>query len=280
MNIFSLLNKCVEILKNNGIENPVYESELLISHFLNIERYKIYTEKIEIKENFVKKILKLIDKRVRGYPLQYLIKKAYFFDIEFKIVEGVFIPRPETELLVEEVICLYKKYFYPKKIKILDIGTGCGNIGISLALNIENCFVKGVDISKKALKIARENAILNNVKNKVKFFYSNIFSNINEKFEIITSNPPYISEKDYAKLDREVKKEPKRSLYGGKDGLKVIRKIIKECKHYMKKNGFLVLEIGYNQTKKIKEFIPDELEIVKVKKDFSEIERVLVFKKK
>lgn len=279
MDILNLYNIGLEIFKKNKIENARVECEILLSHILNIERYKIYTEKIEVPEKIEKRFLKFVKRRIKGFPLQYITKEVYFFDIKFKIEKGIFIPRPETELLVEKTIKIYRENFYPEYVKILDIGTGCGNISISLAKNIENSYIVGVDISKKSLKISKENAKLNKVDKKTDFKYSNIFSNINEKFDIIVSNPPYISKNDYKNLQREIKYEPKRSIIAGKDGLEVIRKILNESGKFLKDKGFIVLEIGYDQFEKIKEMIFPEIVLFSFEKDFFGYSRIMVFKK-
>jgi release factor glutamine methyltransferase len=277
--ILTLLKIGAEILKENKIESSQLEVEILLSFLLGIERYKIYTEKIEVDKNFVNRFLKLIEKRKKGIPIQYITKKVNFFDSEFKIEKGVFIPRPETEILVEKTIQIYKENFYPKKVKIFDIGTGCGNIAICLAKNIENCYVVGTDISKKAVKLAEENAILNNVENKVEFRYSNIFSDIDGIFEIIVSNPPYVSETEYEKLSKEVKNEPKKALIAGKDGLKIIKKILDDVSNFLKKNGFLIMEIGKGQKGKIERMNLKGIEISGFLDDNSGIKRVAIFKK-
>jgi len=277
--ILTLLKIGAEILKENKIESSQLEVEILLSFLLGIERYKIYTEKIEVDKNFVNRFLKLIEKRKKGIPIQYITKKVNFFDSEFKIEKGVFIPRPETEILVEKTIQIYKENFYPKKVKIFDIGTGCGNIAICLAKNIENCYVVGTDISKKAVKLAEENAILNNVENKVEFRYSNIFSDIDGIFEIIVSNPPYVSETEYEKLSKEVKNEPKKALIAGKDGLKIIKKILYDVSNFLKKNGFLIMEIGKGQKGKIERMNLKGIEISGFLDDYSGIKRVAIFKK-
>jgi protein-(glutamine-N5) methyltransferase, release factor-specific len=277
--ILTLLKIGAEILKENKIESSQLEVEILLSFLLGIEGYKIYTEKIEVDKNFVNRFLKLIEKRKKGIPIQYITKKVNFFDSEFKIEKGVFIPRPETEILVEKTIQIYKENFYPKKVKILDIGTGCGNIAICLAKNIENCYVVGTDISKKAVKLAEENAILNNVENKVEFRYSNIFSDIDGIFEIIVSNPPYVSETEYEKLSKEVKNEPKKALIAGKDGLKIIKKILDDVSNFLKKNGFLIMEIGKGQKGKIERMNLKGIEISGFLDDYSGIKRVAIFKK-
>ncbi|MCM8784763.1 MAG: peptide chain release factor N(5)-glutamine methyltransferase [Candidatus Omnitrophica bacterium] len=279
MDLRDLLKLTKDEFQKYNIDSPYLEAEIIISEVLKIERHKIYTENIKVSESKYKKIKELVEKRKRRVPLPYLIKKVYFYDCEFKIEKGVFIPRPETELLVEKTINIYRQYFYPEKVKILDIGTGTGNISITLAKNIENCEVIGVDISKKSLRIAYENSILNKVEKKVKFLFSDVFENIDDKFELIVSNPPYIKEDEYEKLAEEIKKEPKKGLVAGKDGLKIIKKIIEKVSYYLKKKGFLIIEIGYNQVKEIKKFIPKELCLFEIKKDFSFCDRIMVFKK-
>ncbi len=279
MHLKYLLKSIKNEFQKYNLDSPCLEAEIIISEVLEIERYKIYVENIEISESKYKKIKELVEKRKKRIPLQYLIKKVHFYDCEFKIEKGVFIPRPETELLVEKTIDIYRQYFYPKKVKILDIGTGIGNISIALAKNIENCEVIGVDISKKSLRIAYENLILNKLEKKVKFLLSDIYENIDDKFELIVSNPPYIKEDQYEKLPKEVKKEPKKALIAGKDGLKIIKKILKDVSYYLKKNGFLIIEIGNNQVKEIKKIIPKGLYLLEVKKDLSSFDRIMVFKK-
>ncbi|MCM8803666.1 MAG: peptide chain release factor N(5)-glutamine methyltransferase [Candidatus Omnitrophica bacterium] len=280
MDILNLYNIGFEILKKNKIKNTRLECEILLSHILEIERYKIYTEKIEVPEIIKRRFLTFIKKRIKGVPLQYITKEVYFFENKFKIEKGVFIPRPETELLVEKTIKIYRENFYPEYIKILDIGTGCGNIAISLAKNIENSYIIGVDISKKSLKISKENARLNKVDKKTNFKYSNLFSNINEKFDIIISNPPYIKKIEYDNLSIEIKNEPKRALIAGEDGLKIIKMIIKESPFFLKKEGFLILEIGYNQFEDLKKIIPYKLNLISIEKDFNGYDRILVFKRR
>ncbi len=279
MEVIDLLKIGTEILKKNKIESPQLEVEILLSFLLGIDRYRIYTDKLKVDRSFVSKFFKLIEKRRKGFPIQYITKKVNFFDSEFKIEKGVFIPRPETELLVEKIIQIYMENFYPEKVKILDIGTGCGNIAICLAKNIKNCYIKGTDISKKALRLAEENAILNGVKGKVEFKYSNIFSNIDEIFDIIVSNPPYVSETEYKNLSKEVKNEPKKALIAGKDGLKIIKKILNKAFYFLRKNGFLILEIGKGQKEMIENMSLNRIEILDFLSDYSGIERIAIFKK-
>ncbi|MCS7179832.1 MAG: peptide chain release factor N(5)-glutamine methyltransferase [bacterium] len=279
MNLLTLLKEGTEILKKEKIENPHLEVELILSHLMRIERYKIYTDRIEIPTQTYKRFLKLLEKRKKRIPLAYILKKITFYDSDFIIKKGIFIPRPETELLINTTIKIYNKFLFPKKVKILDIGTGCGNISVILAKNIKNCFITSIDISKKAIEVAKKNAELNDVTKKIKFLISDVFSNIKDRFDVIVSNPPYISRHEYENLDREVKMEPKRALIAGKDGLKIIKKILFESDFYLKEKGFLIIEIGYNQLNEIKKIIPSHLSLILIEKDLSNFDRILVFKK-
>lgn len=278
--INELIKFGINFLSSYNIENPRKETEILLSKILNKPIISLYTENMEISQKHVEKFLRFLNLRVRKIPIQYLIQEVYFYGLKFKIKKGVFIPRPETEILVEKTIEIYNNFFYPQKVKILDIGTGSGNIGICLAKNIENCSVVGTDISKKAIKLAMENAILNEVEKKIKFLKTPLFPE-NLKFEIIVSNPPYVKETDYKNLDEEVKKEPKISLIAGKDGLKYIKKIIQNARKFLKRSGFLLIEIGYDHSKILKEMDFSEfyLNLVEFVKDLNGIERVAVFRK-
>lgn len=278
MNIIKLCKEGEKLLRNIS-DNPKYEVEIILCELLNIERYKLYTENIPLSDDIKKKFFEIIEKRRERIPLQYILKKAYFFGNRFIVEKGIFIPRPETEFVVEETLKIYNRFFYPKKIKILDIGTGCGNIAISIAKIIKKCFVVGVDISKKSLKIAKLNASLNKTEHKTLFLYSNLFSNVKGKFHIIVSNPPYICKSDYDYLQEEVKKEPKRGLLGGNNGLKKIKKILTSAPNFLKKDGFMIIEIGYNQIETIKSFRLNSLKIFSIINDLSNIPRVVVFKK-
>ncbi|MCM8778074.1 MAG: peptide chain release factor N(5)-glutamine methyltransferase [Candidatus Omnitrophica bacterium] len=277
------MRKLIEIgtnfLKENSIEEPRKNAEVLLSHILNKPLYYIYTADIYPSKKVIGTYNKLLIKRANGTPLQYLTKTVNFYGYNFFIERGVFIPRPETEMLVEKVIGIYKRYFSPACIKILDIGTGCGNIGITIAREIQNCKVVATDISKKAIKIASYNAQLHKVKGRMEFLKVNIFPPQKKKFHIIVSNPPYIpySEKSY--LDREVLREPFIALFAGNDGLNIIKKIIENSERFLQDRGFLLLEIGNKQGQYIKK-IGSSLELISVEKDLAGIERVVIFEKR
>lgn len=194
--------------------------------------------------------------------------------LNFYVNENVLIPQPDTEILVEEVLQLLKQNVSKK---ILDICTGSGAIAISIAKMQENSTVTASDISKKAINIARKNSVDNNTD--IEFVLSNMFEKINGKFDIIVSNPPYIEENVISTLPKEVQKEPYIALSGGEDGLKFYRIIAKEGKKFLNANGYIAVEIGYNQKEKVIElFEKEEYKEVYSKKDFGGNDRIVIVK--
>ncbi len=241
-------------LKQNNIENPIQKSKILLSSIMKVKKeYLIIHDKDELEENILNEYQKGILELISGKPLQYITNNQEFMKMNFYVDERVLIPRQDTEILVEEAIkeC---KLNAEKKYKILDLCTGSGAIGISLAKIIKKSEVLCVDISNDALEVAKKNAIQNEVKN-IKFCKSDLFSNINEKFDIIVSNPPYIKEEVIKNLDKEVQNEPEIALNGGKDGLRYYKEIIKVAHKFLNKNGKIFLEIGYDQKNDVIELL-------------------------
>ena len=228
---------------------------------------------MEIKEEQIREYIQVIDKIIEGIPLQYITNSQEFYGLNFYVDENVLIPQPDTEILVEEVLKIAKDGN-----KILDICTGSGCIGISIASNIENVQITMSDISKKALKVAEKNAKSNEVIEKVELMQSDMFEKIDSTFDIIVSNPPYIETKVIKNLDKQVQKEPIIALDGGEDGLVFYRKIIKEAPKYLKEKGCLCLEIGYDQKEKVVELIKKEEIYTEIKeiKDLSGNDRVII----
>ena len=215
------------------------------------------------------KIHRAVKKRLSGMPVQKIFKRAYFYGEVFYVNKNVLCPRPETELLVEE--CL--KYAKAND-KILDLCTGSGCIAVAIKKNI-NAKVCASDISSKALYVAKRNA--KNLHADVKFIKSNLFENINQKFDIIVSNPPYIPSSEIEKLDIEVKEhDPKISLDGGEDGLEFYKQIANVAKSFLNKNGKILLEIGINQAKNVQKLLKNAGFSVYVKNDYNNIERIVV----
>lgn len=280
MEIEKLLKLGVDRIKDRKYGNPVLEACLIIEKLLNVDRVYIYTHKDEeVPDYIIDEYLKMMDKRKAGYPIQYLIKEKEFMGLNFYIEEGVLIPRPDTEILVEFVLNYIDKNYSNKEIEVLDIGIGSGAIGLSIAYYKKNANVYGVDISNKALKIADINRRRFNLDNVV-LIKSNLFESINKskRFHIIASNPPYISKKDISTLQEEVRNyEPKIALLGGEDGLDYYRKIVPESKYYLYERGLLIFEIGYDQGAAVSNIMKNEgFKEVEIYKDLNGLDRVVL----
>lgn len=258
------------------------EIEILLTDILNCKRVDLYLNELSINSQQRRDILEVVLRRLKSEPLQYILGKAEFMGLEFKVGPSVFIPRPETEILVEETLkIIHSLNLTDKPLRILDLGTGSGCIAISLAkYSPKKIVIDAVDISKEALKLAKFNAELNKVK--VNFFKSNLFKEISPlSYDIIVSNPPYLSKKEIPNLSKEITYEPRIALEAGRDGFKFLRCIIKKAPLYLKNTGYLILEIGYNQASFLKKLFENnkDLRIIDIIKDYCNIERVMIAKK-
>lgn len=254
-----------EILKNNDID--IRESRLLLAHALKIETSDLI-KKDYCTDEEVSEFLDMIERRINNVPFAYIIGHQEFMKLDFLVNENVLIPRSDTEILVEEVL----KY---RKQKILDMCTGSGCIAISLAYYLEDANVSAVDISIDALEIAKKNAIINDVN--INFIESDLFSNINEKYEVIVSNPPYIKKSVIKTLQDEVQKEPILALDGGESGIEFYERIIPEAKNFLCENGILALEIGYDQATCVKKLMEENnYNNIKIVKDLDQNDRVVI----
>ena len=278
MIISEVLKIGVQKLKQKEIDNAYNTARILLSSIINVEKeYCISHDSEDISIEIFEKFNKNIDKIIKGYPLQYITKHQEFMKIDFYVDERVLIPQPDTEILVEEVIELCNNY-NEKKINILDLCTGSGAIGISIKKYVENSIVTATDISKQAINVAKLNAINNNVD--LKFIKSDLFNKIEGKFDIIVSNPPYIERNILNELPQDVKYEPILALDGGIDGLKYYRNIVQNAYLFLNDNGYLALEIGYNQKNKVMDIIKKTekyKEIIAIK-DLSNNDRVIISK--
>ena len=264
-------------LKNiENIDDKYFKVMTLLSNTLNVQKeYLISHDKEELTNEQEREFLIKINKLKQNEPLQYITGKQFFFGMEFKVNENVLIPRFDTEVLVQSVIDYCKEKKPNGELKILDLCTGSGIIGIALAKNIEKSKVYVSDISYKALEIAKENANKNNVN--ITCIESNLFEKINEnEFDIIVSNPPYIERNIIPTLDEEVKKEPIIALDGGNSGLDFYENISKEAKRYLKSNGCIFFEIGYNQRVAVTEILKKN-GFIKIEciKDLNGLDRVI-----
>jgi len=277
MTIKELLNQGIIMLKNEDIDGPKNKARAILQHTLKKSKeYTIIYDRNEVtkqeRDNYVKNIKRLIS----GEPLQYITGVQEFMKLNFIVNKDVLIPQPDTEILVEEVIKIANKMENPI---ILDLCTGSGAIAVSLAKNIPNVKIIATDISKKALEIAKYNAKLNGVLNSIDFIESNLYNKIkNIKFDVIVSNPPYIATNEIQKLPKDVRQEPMIALDGGKDGLDFYRKIYDKGNEFLNRQGYICVEIGYNQREAVKKIIEKKQRYVETYciKDLCENDRVIV----
>ncbi len=279
MTIRETIRKGMIMLKNNNVTEPNIKARLIMQYVLNKPReyLLVYDKEILMLRQEVN-YFKAIKKLCQGIPIQHITHRQEFMKMTFYVDENVLIPRQDTEILVEEVIKIAKKI---NAKKILDLCTGSGAIAISLAKYIENSEITAVDISSKALNIAKINSKNNNVENQITFIKSDLYKNLpKEKYDIIVSNPPYIKEEIIKKLDKEVQREPKLALDGGYDGLDFYRKIVSKADEYLKFHGYLCLEIGYDQKEEVEEIISKQEKYIGTycKKDLCDNDRVIVTK--
>ncbi len=323
ISIQSAIEKAISLLKRKNIESPRLTAEILISHVLSLSITDLYLKCDNlISDDEFRKFWELIIARSKRFPIQYLTQEVDFLGLKLKIEEDVFIPRPETEILTLKAISILKNMIInknidnnrnikvnkkirksshltssnEKKLLVLDIGTGCGAIGLAIAKNIPGCFVYATDISEKALKVAKTNAFNLNLSDRIKFFKGYLFepipSNLKHKFNLIVSNPPYVPISKFKELQPEIRRyEPKVALLGGEDGLFYYREIISNSFNFLRKDEHLLLEIGYNQSKKIEKIVKDikskskiffknqRYKIKEIIKDLSKIDRVVVIQK-
>ena len=237
-----ILIKSSDYLKNKGISKYRLDAELIISHILNIPRMNIYLEfEKELNTTFEDKIRQAVVERGKHMPLQYIIGNVCFMDCIIDVNANVLIPRPETEYLVES-----QNFTSTSNNSLLDLCTGSGAIAIGLKKKYPELTVYASDICPKALDVAKINATKNKVE--VNFILSDMFTNIDNKFDVIISNPPYVSENEYNNLDKEISFEPKLALVADNDGLQFYEIILSEAANYLNHGGYLILEIGETLT--------------------------------
>ncbi len=275
MNALELINIGAEELRQKKIDTFRLDSELLLSKILNKKREKILVNLNQnISERNLFKYKNLIQRRCKHEPIAYIIKEKEFWSKNFFVSQDTLIPRPETELMIEKLIKIFKE----KKISILDMGTGSGCILISLLSELNTSDGVGIDISKKALFVAKKNAKRHQVINRISFQNRSLDSKFNQKFDLIVSNPPYIKSDDIKNLTIDVKRyEPIIALDGGNDGLDLIKKVIYKAKNILKKRGMLALEIGNEQFKKVsKILIKNNYKIVHTITDYKDNIRSII----
>ena len=255
MRALELIKYGSKLLRENNILSHTIDSEILLSKTLRKSREEILVNlDQDINEKNILKFGKFIERRTKKEPIAYILEEKEFWSKKFKINKNILIPRPETELLVDELLKIFKE----RKISILDIGTGSGCILLSLLSELKNSTGVGIDVSKEAILLAKINSLRFNLENRAKFLKKSIIGFIDKKFDLVVSNPPYIARNNIKNLSEDVKRyEPRLALDGGNDGLDLIKKVIYKSKRVLKIKGTLALEIGNEQIKKVSKTLFD-----------------------
>ena len=284
MNIKEKLNNTIKILNENNIENSNLKAKLVFSNLLKMKKEELLiNDKKELKTSEIIEIDKAVEKLLNDIPIQYIIHNQEFMKLKFYVDKNVLIPQPDTEILVEKAID-YINNNKNNTFKILDLCTGSGCISISIAKLISDSIkldIVSSDISKDALRVAEKNANIHSVSNKIKFINSNMFEKIEDNFDMIVSNPPYIETSVISTLSNEVQNEPHLALDGGNDGLKFYKIISEEAYKHLNKDGILILEIGYNQKEKVINLFEKTKKYNNIEcvKDYSNNDRLIIAKK-
>jgi release factor glutamine methyltransferase len=263
-------------LNKNKISSSLLDSEILMSKVINKDRgFVILNPKEEIKKNNYSYFRQLVHERSKGKPIAYLTGKKHFWKYEFDITENVLIPRPDTEIIVEQVLNMFKN---KNKISFLDIGVGSGCILLSILKEKKNYLGTGIDMSSECVKLTKINANKFGVKNRVKIFKSDVDNFNLGKYDLIISNPPYIKKLDLKYLDKDVINfEPKLALDGGLEGISEIRKVINKSSELIKKKGKLILEIAFDQKNEVKKLLKNKgFYINNIVKDFAKNDRCII----
>ena len=279
MKIKDIINYGVAMIKNT--ESPSLETQMMIAKVIEKDRlYIMLNLEEDIDESKVEIIKIMIDKRKSSYPLQYILGEREFWGMDFKVSEGVLIPRQDTEILIEETLKKLKDNKHKSNLKGFEIGVGSGIISITLLKEIETLTMIGVDINDKAIELTKANALKHEVSDRLCILNSNLFEKINKEnqFDFIISNPPYIETKVIDSLQEDIKQhEPKLALDGGEDGLDFYRAIIEQSKSYISPEGFIAFEIGYNQAEAVKKiFVENGYPNVTIAKDLAGFDRVVI----
>ncbi len=275
MKALNLINFGSSILKKKNILSYRLDSEILLSETLQQKREEVLTNlNQKISKKNILKYKRFIKRRAESEPIAYIIKKKEFWSKNFFVNKNTLIPRPETELIVERLIKIIKK----KGILILDVGTGSGCILISLISELKCSKGIGIDISSKAINVAKKNRDKHGMQKKLLFLQKSITSEFNQKFDLVVSNPPYIKTNEFKNLSADIQNyEPKIALDGGNDGLDLIKKVIYKTKNILKLNGLLALEIGNEQIDKVsKILLKNNFKIEYIIKDYKENVRGII----
>lgn len=277
MRQIELLKLGENVLKKENIQDSHIKASILLQYVLKQTKQELIINSEEIAEpSKVNEYNNYLQEIIKGTPIQYITKHQQFMALDFYVDENVLIPQPDTEVLVEEGIKIIRE----QNMEVLDLCTGSGAIAISIAHYCQNSTVTATDVSQEALDVARKNANSNNVN--IEFIESDLFDELSERsFDIILSNPPYIETDIINTLEKDVQAEPHLALDGGKDGLEFYKKILNEAHKHLKTNGYLMLEIGYNQGNAVINLAHKNLKLITKQpiKDLAGNDRILIFQK-
>ncbi len=269
-----------QLLADAGVDRAKGEVEMILCFVLECDRLQLYLHgESLLNEKHMTQIDEIIKRRLTREPLQFILEESWFFGRKFFVSPAVMVPTPETELLCETAIGFIKE----KNIvapKVIDLGVGSGVIGVTLALEVKDINVTALDISAEALEVAKKNAVDLKASDKISFIESDYFANVpdGERYDLILANPPYISEEEYKELPPEVLADPKVSLTSDHDGLGAAMTILRDAPKYLKLDGRIMFEIGYNQAEKVADLTSqnDDYESIVIMKDLNNIDRVII----
>lgn len=283
MIVYDILNESAKTLEAAGIPSARLDAEILLSYCLGCDRLEfLKNPEIQPDQTQLTAFKKLINRRLRWEPVAYIVGRKNFWTLSLEVNKDVLIPRPDTEVIVEEILNIAKKTV-SNRIKILDIGTGSGAIAIALACEIPHASVMATDISLTALDVARRNACSLGIQNQIDFRQGDLFEPVKGIFDIIASNPPYIGAQEYEELPEGVRAfEPREALLAGKSGLEFYEKLIYQTESYLEKNGWLLLEIGARQEKDVRRIMETSglYNNIEIRRDYAGLPRVIKARRK
>jgi release factor glutamine methyltransferase len=283
MTVREVLNEATRNFEGKGIPSARLDAEVLLSFFLGQDRLEfLKNPEMSISKPQLVSFKKIVARRLQWEPVAYITGRKEFWSLPLEVNSAVLIPRPDTEILVEETLSICRKIDYPE-MKIIDIGTGSGAIAIALAKEMPQAQVVATDISAAALRVARKNALNLGLENKIDFSRSDLFDSVDDFFDIIVCNPPYISAGEYEKLPSGVKAfEPREALLAGESGTEFYEKLVYQAGTYFKKNGWLLLEMGATQEKSVRKIIEDSgiYDNIGIRRDYAGLPRVIRARRK
>ena len=283
MNIKKILNKSETFLQKHNIDQARLDAEVLLADLLDMERIKLYVNyDYPLTKQELNQYRSRIMKRAEKIPVAYIIGHQEFMSLDLKVNQNVLIPRPETEILVEEIISRCQKQEL-KQPNIVDVGTGSGAIMVSLGYNLTKSKILGIDVSEKILKVAQTNIKKYELGDRLKVIKGNLLQPLlkmnKTNVDIVVSNPPYIGEDEMKNLPPDVKNEPQTALNGGKQGLEIYKELIPQAAQVLKKDGLLALEIGFNQADEIINLLENNWQDIQVKRDYTDQDNMILAKK-